>query len=302
MIVDGERIKELVRGAKREVILCAPFIKKRVLAALMEAVPRGVPLSIVTRWRPPEVAAGLSDLEVFELTNDRPNTRLGLLYALHAKIYVADDSCLVGSANLTASALGWCPEPNLEILLSAPRSNADVVRLLERLASATPATFQIRAEVEQLAAALTTPSLDESREPYAHEAATLAAPWLPRCAAPDKLFAIYQNPESTIVVEGTRADARADLEDLFPPSGLSGADFVAYIGETLEQLPSFERILESIPSRLPDAQGARLISELRPDLSEVDVGRQWHIVREWIGVFYKDRFEVAPESYVIRLK
>lgn len=302
MIIEGERVKELVRGAKTEVILCAPFIKAKVIAIILDTVPQSVPVRIVTRWRPAEVAAGLSDLEVYDIAKERPQTELSLLHSLHAKLYLADDDCLVGSANLTAMALGWCQGSNLEILLAARRSDPDVARLLERFATATAATFQLRADIEKEAAALTAPVLDEARPVLADEAERLIAPWLPRCAAPDKLFAVYHNPETTVVVEGTRADAIADLDDLLPPPRLDREDFTAYISATLYQFPSFRRILDNIPGRLTDAQGAAIIADLRPDLSQADLQKQWHIVREWIGAFFQDRFEVAPESYVVRLK
>ena len=302
MIFDGERLRELVNAAKREVILCAPFVKAKVFGIILRAVPPAVPVRIVTRWRPAEVAAGLSDLEVYDIAKERLRTELSLLNSLHAKLYVADDDCLVGSANLTASALGWCREPNIEILVPVDRSHADVARLLERLASASPATFQIRTEIEEQAAALSTSVLDEAREIPPGVSEWAGAPWLPRCAAPDKLFTIYKDPETTVVVEGTRSDALADLDDLLPPPGLDCDAFTAYINAELLRLPSFRRILDQIAARLTDAQGAALIAELRPELSPTDLRRQWHIVREWIGAFYQDRFEVAPESYVVRLR
>ena len=65
MIIEGERVKALVAGARSRVVLCSPFIKAKVFAIILDAVPTGVPVRIVTRWRPDEIAAGLSDLEVF---------------------------------------------------------------------------------------------------------------------------------------------------------------------------------------------------------------------------------------------
>ena len=29
---------------------------------------------------------------------------------------------------------------------------------------------------------------------------------------------------------------------------------------------------------------------------------QWRIIRDWIAVFFEDQFEVAPESFVTRLR
>ena len=302
MIIDGERIKELVEGAKKEVILCSPFIKTKVLAIILEALPEAASVRIVTRWRPAEVVAGVSDLEAYDIARERPNTEFCLLHSLHAKLYLADDNCLVGSANLTASALGWCQDSNLEILLAVRRSDPDVARLLEKLATATPATFQIRAEIEKQIMALDAPVLDESKEILPNAVKQFGMPWLPRCAAPDKLYTVYQNRETTIVVEGTRADAIADLNDMLPPPGLGTEDFTAYVRDALSQFPSFQRIFNSVAAGLSDAQGMAMIAEFRQNLSQGDLQKQWHIVREWISVFFRDRFEVATESYIIRLK
>ena len=141
MIVEGERIKALIESAKSEVLLCAPFIKERVFTTLLNVIPASVSVRVVTRWKAAEVATGLSDLAVFDVANERPRTEVCLLNALHAKLYMADDKCLVGSANLTAAALGWRPRSNLEVLVSAKRSDPDVSVLLQKLALATPATW-----------------------------------------------------------------------------------------------------------------------------------------------------------------
>ena len=107
MISDGERLKSFLGKAKIRVMLCAPFIKEKVLQTILEVVPEPVPVQIVTRWRAKEVAAGISDLEVFHIAKERSNTTLALLDDLHAKLYLADEQCLVGSANLTGRGLGW---------------------------------------------------------------------------------------------------------------------------------------------------------------------------------------------------
>ena len=93
---------------------------------------------IVTRWRAREVAAGVSDLAVFEITNDRRNTALDLLDDLHAKLYLADNKGLIGSANLTAPALGWATRNNVEILMAVRRGDPDVERLLKTLGYGCP--------------------------------------------------------------------------------------------------------------------------------------------------------------------
>ena len=122
------------------------------------------PFQIITRWRAKEIAAGVSDLDVLQVAHDRPNTELALLDDLHAKLYLADEQCLVGSANLTGSALGWSNRSNIEILIPARQIDAEVAFLLERLRAATPATTDIRSEVEAAAAALQSVVLDEAQD------------------------------------------------------------------------------------------------------------------------------------------
>ena len=153
-MVEGERLKALLVPAQRRVVLCAPFMQARVVETLLSVVADDVMVRIVTRWRAVEVAAGVSDLGVFEVANRRPRTELLLLNDLHAKLFVADDHCLVGSANLTGAALGWSEFSNLELLVSVPVQNEDVAVLLQQLNAAEPATVAMRSEIEREAAAL----------------------------------------------------------------------------------------------------------------------------------------------------
>lgn len=302
MIADGERLKALMKAAQHRVLLCSPFIKVGALGTVLSAVEEAISVRIVTRWRAAEVAAGVSDLEVFELVQERANTELALLDDLHAKLYLADDSGLAGSANLTAAALGWSERSNVELLLPIRRSDPDVARLLRRLETARPATFTIRSAIEAEAAALSAPMLDESEDMAAEAADLRKRAWLPSCAAPGRLRAIYQNPKTTAVVEGTRMDGLADLSDLHIPSGLSSSDFAEAVRETLLLMPAFKRIVDRIPQGLTDSGGVALVAEVRPDLPKTDAAVQWRLVRDWIAEFFQDQFEVAPESFITRLK
>ena len=113
---------------------------------------------------------------------------------------------------------------------------------------------------------------------------------------------MYANADTTEVVEGTRKDGLRDLRDLQLPRGLDQQRFSRWVAETLESMPAFQRVLERIPEGIRDVDGRSLITEMRPDLEPDDAGYQWRIVREWIEAFFSDDFEVAPESFVTRLK
>ena len=254
MIEDGERIKVLLSGAKHRVILCSPFIKAGVLRTIMSVVSDIVPIRVVTRWRAAEVAAGVSDLDTLSIANERPNAKLALLDDLHAKLYLADDQCLVGSANLTATALGWAHRNNVELLVPIEPSEPDIVHLLGRLESAVPATAAIRSKLEAKVATLQTSTLDEAQE-IVDDGRDRTSFWLPRCAAPDKLYEMHLNPRTTVVVESTKSDGLADLRDLQIHSSRSSTDFEAAVRNSLLRMPAFSRIIEEVPkaSRTPVA-------------------------------------------------
>ena len=127
MILPGEQLEQLCRQGQQVVLLVAPFIKAATLARLLNYMQPGVELRCVTRWRPEEIAIGVSDLDVWPLLQARPNSVLWLSSALHAKYYRADAQCLIGSANLTNAALGWSAQPNLELLVDLPASAAQCI-------------------------------------------------------------------------------------------------------------------------------------------------------------------------------
>ncbi|MCY4340100.1 MAG: phospholipase D family protein [Gammaproteobacteria bacterium] len=301
MATDGERLKALLAEAKERIILCAPFVKESVLRTILAAIPSALPLTVVTRWRPDEVAVGISDLKVFDVVSEMGNAELFLLDNLHAKLYVADGNCLVGSANLTASALGWSKNSNVELLMPAKTDDFYVALLLKRLKNARMATAEYRQEIQAKADSLESINLIEgeamtSEKDYRH------LPWLPRCAAPDRLYEIYMDASTDVVVKGTRDDGLADIRDIDLPEGLSQDAFQEAVKSSLLHMSVFSEITREVSKGLTDAQGQSVIARARPECDKEYVEVQWRIVRDWVAVYFQDQIEVAPASFVTRLK
>ena len=180
-------------------------------------------------------------------------------------------------------------------------ADAEVVELLKSLEMADEATAVARDAAGEAAAAVRASKWVEGQE-MLDDVAARSARWLPRCAAPERLYEIYCNPDTQVVAEGTRADALADLRDLGLPGGLSESAFIDAVGRTLRRVATVARVVHEVPQGLADARGVALVSELRSDLAEGDAREQWRIMREWIGVFFGKEFEVAPDSFVTRLR
>jgi hypothetical protein len=300
LLIDGEKIKFLLMSAENEVVLCAPFIKKAIVSGLLTCVNDHVKVKIITRWIPTEVAAGVSDLDVYEVANQRKNTELFLLDELHAKIYISDEECLAGSANLTASALGWAKRSNVELMFSVSRNDEEVSNLLDIISrKARLATFTEKTKIEEEAARIKMPRLEEVQEVKMEEISKI---WLPRCAAPSKLFEIYKNPETNIVVSDTLNDALMDLGDMGISNELDRDAFNQEVSQFLAQMPGFNSVLMEIPNNLTDEHGIEIVLNFREDFNLSDATKQWKIIRDWINEFFSNQFEVAPESYVVRIK
>ena len=113
----GEVLSRLCAGAQL-LVVAAPYIKADALVRILADVSPTATLICVTRWNPHDLAVGASDTECRTIVTERGGS-FRLHPSLHAKFYRFDDVVLIGSANVTSSAMGWSAQPNLEILCRA---------------------------------------------------------------------------------------------------------------------------------------------------------------------------------------
>ena len=99
----------------KSALIVAPYMKADALRRVLEALAPEASVTCITRWTEQDIRMGASDIECRSIVVGRRGSFL-LHENLHAKYYRFDKSVLVGSANLTASGLGYSGTPNLEIL------------------------------------------------------------------------------------------------------------------------------------------------------------------------------------------
>lgn len=294
---DGDLLIAHLARAKKSVLLCAPFIKLGVAKRLLAAVDPHVAVEIVTRWHAEEVAAGVSDLAVFELVVGRPGTTMRLIDNLHAKLYASDDLLLAGSANLTATALGWCDDPNLELLMPVPSDDEAVLRCRVALSAARLATAEERAAIQAVVDGLQRPPLPAAK-PVDDALAQL---WLPKLAAPERLFTAYVPSARERLTSSATEAADHDLLALAIEPHLNEAVFRARVAERFSTMPAVATVLKAAQNDLSDAAAADLIQTL-VGTSDMAAAARWQIVREWLTYFLRDKYEIAPQSFVTRLR
>lgn len=290
----GELLEDAATLATHSVVLVAPFIKKEVLGRLLARAAPQVVVEVFTRWRPDEVAAGVSDLEALDVVQQRPQACLRLLPSLHAKYYRFDDKIWIGSANLTGAALGWSRHPNLELLhyVQWPQPTLTEFESLLRTDS-VPASDDIRRQVADAAAALPQPvtpvAAVSSPEP--------SGPFLPRTRHPEQLLLLYVG-RSEDLTAAAQSQATMDLVALAPPSGLGDAALRAFVGAELLQNVVVGRIdeLAASPRRFGEVR-ALLATHLRRIGSDRDPSEAAQTLLRWLLFFLPGRYTLGAPGY-----
>lgn len=266
----------LLASAGTNVTIVAPFIKKTIFDDALAEVPASVrSIDCVTRWSPAEVAAGVSDPEIIETAQADQRVCIRLCPLLHAKIYLADDRCLVGSANLTAKATGNAPDANVELLVETVAANPEVQRVLRQIkGAATDATPEAAVLVREQATFLT-----ERRDSQAP--GEPLQPWYPETRRPENLFTLY-NSGSSGFTPAVQAGIVRDLAMLDIPAGLTEEGFNAGVRNWLQALPELQKLIESKRISNLDLQKA---IERRTALSPDRARRITETLASWLRHF-----------------
>jgi hypothetical protein len=228
-----QQVTGLLQSAQSSVVLVAPFIKKSVFEAAINVIPGSVHrIECVTRWTPAEVASGVSDPDILSIAEQDPRIQVKLCPSLHAKVYAADDRCLVGSANLTNKAIGQAANANLEILVEVHTGHPEVQRVLTGLtAVAIEATPDMAALVLLQAKTL--------QENATGPSAQLVC-WYPTTRRPENLYAYYSGRAR--FAPAVEAGIVQDLALLDIPVGLPEAEFDIEVRARLHVIPELSKL------------------------------------------------------------
>lgn len=290
MRAPGEELLELCEQATNEVVIVAPFIKCAAIERLLGAIPLGTEIiNCVTRWRPEEIAAGVSDIEVFDILQKRSAARLFIHPVLHAKYFRVDDKCLFGSCNLTGHALGWVTPANLELMFGAS-ANDQRLREFERILFALSFEASERLKCEIAKAADIIAARDGARIENFESTYTVAVisedQWLPLCTRPDNLFEIYAEEGIDRIVSWTLEAGRRDLRHLRIPEGLARGTFYKFVAATTQQTPLVQRIYEASSEAITPEAGATLVREFVAGRScEYSFEQHWNTIKAWLLYF-----------------
>ena len=124
------QIQRLFAGANERVIIISAFVGAEALDSLLESARRVPERSVYVRWDLRDIASGASDWRAWDIAR-RLGTPIFACPGLHAKLYIADNKALLGSANATISGLSGPQKGNLELLVLED-AGIDPIRQLVR--------------------------------------------------------------------------------------------------------------------------------------------------------------------------
>ena len=275
----GHRIRVLFESAADRVAVIAPFIKVDALRSLLDVVSPTVPLRCVTRWLPRDIAAGVSDPEVFDLLEARGHFSLSLVDRLHAKIYIAGDRCLAGSPNVTLAGLGGGhDEENIEVLVETTVDDPAVVATLDAISKVErPATRAMAQAARRLADCLVT-STSTAPDPDAS--------WFPKSRRPERAYRIYLRPPDGYLGTADRV-LLADLAHANLQPGRTEEEFRVAIRTLLAAIPIAAPILEATGDvTLTRADVQEYLRTLAGE--EFSTRDLWMAFVNWMAYFFDD--------------
>ena len=272
----GARIRALFEDTAVEFMLIAPFIKVDALRSLLEIIPAEPHLRCVTRWLPRDIAAGVSDPEILDLLERRGNFSLSLVDELHAKIYIAGNRCLAGSANITLAGLGERGDGgNIEVLVETTVDDPGIAATLDAVAlSERPATRSMARTARRLAEIV----LSEGGQDV---------PWFPRSRRPEHAFRIYTQQPGRLDKAADHV-LLADLARSNLPVGLEKDEFRDAVRSMLAAIPHAETLLEATEdSTLTRADASSWLERIAGE--EFTARELWIAFVHWMAYFHPDR-------------
>ena len=300
----GDQVVDVLRGAKKEVVVVAPFIKVNALKRIVDCINSDkVKIDCVTRWLPQDIAAGVCDIEIYELLKRLPNANLWMNKRLHAKYVRADRKCLTGSANLTESALGWRVPSNLELMVDVSSVIQDMKDWEEQLFDcSTVVNKKTRDEIQSSSATLIDKGQHMQYVEF-HVDENVSDSWLPQYANPRKLYRVYSKEvTSENMPKSSFKYAMSDLSALGIPAGLSEENFNVAVASQISASSVIMEILraseKSKGAGLSVTDVEKIVMTFKKDVNVNGSEGIGPRVVEWIDHFL---VEYRAESEVVRL-
>lgn len=268
----GDMLSSVCSGAQH-LIIAAPYIKADALTKVLADVSPAASLICITRWNPHDLAVGASDTECRTIVTERGGS-FRLHPSLHAKYYRVDNVILIGSANLTSSALGWSRQPNLEILCR-PGDDFDADTFQQFL-------FEGAREIgdEEFAHWESIAKISAQETGKATGGQSRLDTWRPATRDFRNLELTYQSREDEIASFDEQRAAQRDIRALLIPSSSTNEQVRMWASACLLAAPFTNAVIRLRSIEEPNA--SRLLAETY-NLGITEARRDMETVQNWLA-------------------
>lgn len=235
----------------------------------------GASLTCVSRWTLSDVLSGASDVECRDFVL-RADGEFRLHPRLHAKYFRFSRKVYVGSANVTARALGFGPTQNVEIVCE-PAPSFDAAEFEHELLAGSTAL-----SAADMALWRTVAGARSSVEVAQHHRRTPATDWLPSAREPEHVWLAYQGLLGPVDSVDERRLAALDLAALQPPAGMNRQSFDLWVTGQLLSSPLVDDVRRV--SGLDDVKAWDELSHIW-DVTRSEALRDRATVENWIAAF-----------------
>lgn len=273
MTTNLDRICNMFRGARERVLIISAYIGENTLEALLSAVPSGVHCEVFASWSAKDIASGASDWQAWDVAKNH-NVPMYACERLHAKIYVADRSAFIGSANATKSGLHGGGQGNMEFLLWT-------------YVTQTLGDFIDEVRNKKSPAAPFGPDFTDEQ---AHDSSLLnnrhIPVWIPR-SDPETFLSAMQGQRSHNAE--TEAD-RASLELMEGHHNRSAIRLAVY-NKTVFRLIRHEFDIRTNPTMFADELRSLLAQQVTPGFEQIST-ENLNLLVQWLGQFGQNTHKI----------
>ena len=286
-----DRLTSAASSATDSVVLIAPFMTRRAFNVVLGCINPGVSLIVVTRWNYLDIAAGVSDPNIWIDVKDRPNTSMFLSQRLHAKYYRFDSAVMVGSANITRPGIQVNRPYNIEILTEIAWESKSVRFEDELIADAVEVDESLYLDALKIMNEVRLPHEDVEEDLAEDVDTDLHSVWIPFLRNPSSLWLAYSE-QFDLMTTSEREHADIDLSLWSLPNNLNVETFEQVIRSELLHMPLMSKIDRFLDQ--PQRFGAvrDLISREFDRFNYVrEATEAWQSGMRWLLYFFPDRYD-----------
>ena len=221
-----------------------------------------------------------------------------LRHDLHAKFFAGDDKCLIGSANVTDTGLGWRTPASLELLTPVSRTLGHVVEFENELLSGAVRATSIQRDhlkkvVEKLSKTSMTMSITGVDEITTGQ---LPPSWIPQSRNPEELYSVYCG--NSDISSSVLQVMEQDLEQIGTIAGLDEEGFRMWIAAVIIQAPLIERVIYRIENegQVTEQWLSGLLTTIGVDTRKYQAREVLEVLKRWFTYFLPTQYETAQDS------